>query len=132
VKLAAIDRIMDIYGLAAPKEHKIDGKLSGEGPPATVITEIVVTTREEAKAILALEAEKKAAFKNRIADQNGCPVLPGSGARKALLLQPAGWVPVLRSTTFANAALLLPASRSDHCHDAGPDRFRQPIPTLDQ
>jgi hypothetical protein len=68
VKLATIDRIMDIYGLAAPKGHKIDGNLSAEGRPAVVVTEIVVTTREEAKAILAMQAKEEAA---RLAGPSG-------------------------------------------------------------
>jgi hypothetical protein len=48
-----------LRGLRPASEHHIKGSLSGDnGPPTLRITEVIVTTREEAKAILALEAEK--------------------------------------------------------------------------
>ena len=41
-----------LWGVRSAQEHKLSGSLSGDNrPPAVVVTEIVVTTREEAKAV---------------------------------------------------------------------------------
>ena len=64
-----------MWGVRSAQEHKLSGSLSG-GVPAVVVTEIVVTTREEAKAILALEAERRRlAGPSGGGGANGCPAI---------------------------------------------------------